>query len=230
MPLRNSSKAFCEGDKMGKKEKKEKKEKKKYEKGNKRIDNVEEAIELTREAGKKVEKKSKAFWADFKKFVAKGNVVDLAIAVVVGTAFNKIVSALVSEIITPLTSMLLKADTLTELKWVLRAADEANGIEEVAVTYGVFLQRVIDFLVVALSIYVALKVFMKLKNTIRKREIEAAAKRAKEEEARKKAEAEAAAAKEAEIRQKFIDDVADQASLLTDIKDILLRIEQTQNK
>ena len=126
--------------------------------------------------------------------------------------------------------MLLKADTLTELKWVLRAADEANGIEEVAVTYGVFLQRVIDFLVVALSIYVALKVFMKLKNTIRKREIEAAAKRAKEEEARKKAEAEAAAAKEAEIRQKFIDDVADQASLLTDIKDILLRIEQTQNK
>ena len=126
--------------------------------------------------------------------------------------------------------MLLKADTLTELKWVLRAADEANGIEEVAVTYGVFLQRVIDFLVVALSIYVALKVFMKLKNTIRKREIEAAAKRAKEEEARKKAEAEAAAAKEAEIRQKFIDDVADQAALLTDIKDILLRIEQTQNK
>ena len=227
MPLRNSSKAFCEGDKMGKKEKKEKK---KYEKGNKRIDNMDEAIELTREAGKKVEKKSKAFWADFKKFVAKGNVVDLAIAVVVGTAFNKIVSALVSEIITPLTSMLLKADTLTELKWVLRAADEANGIEEVAVTYGVFLQRVIDFLVVALSIYVALKVFMKLKNTIRKREIEAAAKRAKEEEARKKAEAEAAAAKEAEIRQKFIDDVADQASLLTDIKDILLRIEQTQNK
>ena len=210
--------------------KKEKKGKKKYEKGNKRIDNMDEAIELTREAGKKVEKKSKAFWADFKKFVAKGNVVDLAIAVVVGTAFNKIVSALVSEIITPLTSMLLKADTLTELKWVLRAADEANGIEEVAVTYGVFLQRVIDFLVVALSIYVALKVFMKLKNTIRKREIEAAAKRAKEEEARKKAEAEAAAAKEAEIRQKFIDDVADQASLLTDIKDILLRIEQTQNK
>ena len=210
--------------------KKEKKEKKKYEKGNKRIDNMDEAIELTREAGKKVEKKSKAFWADFKKFVAKGNVVDLAIAVVVGTAFNKIVSALVSEIITPLTSMLLKADTLTELKWVLRAADEANGIEEVAVTYGVFLQRVIDFMVVALSIYVALKVFMKLKNTIRKREIEAAAKRAKEEEARKKAEAEAAAAKEAEIRQKFIDDVADQASLLTDIKDILLRIEQTQNK
>ena len=207
-----------------------KREKKKYDESNNRIDNVDEAIDLTKKAGRKVEKKSRAFWADFKKFVAKGNVVDLAIAVVVGTAFNKIVSALVSEIITPLTSMLLKADTLTELKWVLRAADEANGTEEVAVTYGVFLQRVIDFMVVALSIYVVLKVFMKLKNTIRKREIEAAAKRAKEEEAKKKAEAEAAAAKEAEIRQKFIDDVADQASLLTDIKDILLRIEQTQNK
>lgn len=210
--------------KMGKRKKKE------YDENNKRIDNVDEAIELTKKAGRKVEKRSKAFWTDFKKFVAKGNVVDLAIAVVVGAAFNKIVSALVSEIITPLTSLLLKADTLTELKWVLRAADEANEIEEIAVTYGVFLQTVLDFLVVALSIYIALKVFMRLKNTIRKREIEAAAKAAAAEAAKKKAEAEAAAAKEAAIRQKFIDDVTAQANLLTDIKDILLRIEQTQNK
>ena len=226
MPLGKVPKAFSEkqGNKMGKRKKKE------YDENNKRIDNMDEAIELTKKAGRKVEKRSKAFWTDFKKFVAKGNVVDLAIAVVVGAAFNKIVSALVSEIITPLTSMLLKADTLTDLKWVLRAADEANGIEEVAVTYGVFLQTVLDFLVVALSIYIALKVFMRLKNTIRKREIEAAAKAAAAEAAKKKAEAEAAAAREAAIRQKFIDDVADQANLLTDIKDILLRIEQTQNK
>ena len=207
-----------------------KREKKKYIENNKRIDNVEEAIALTKKAGHKVEKKSKAFWLDFKKFVAKGNVVDLAIAVVVGAAFNKIVSALVSEIITPLTSLLLNANTLTELKWVLRAADEANGIEEIAVTYGVFLQTVIDFMVVALSIYIALKVFIRLKNTIRKREIEAAARAAAAEAAKKKAKAEADAAKEAEIRQKFIDDVADQASLLTDIKEILLRLEQKERE
>lgn len=206
-----------------------KRKKKKYDENNKRIDNMDEAIDLTKKAGHRVEKRSKAFWTDFKKFVAKGNVVDLAIAVVVGAAFNKIVSALVSEIITPLTSLLLKADTLTELKWVLRAADEANEVEEIAVTYGVFLQTVLDFMVVALSIYIALKVFMRLKNTIRKREIEAAAKAAAADAAKKKAEAEAAAAKEAEIRQNFIDDVAAQATLLTDIKDILLRIEQKES-
>ncbi len=214
---------------MGKKEKKQKKQ---YEKGNKRIDNMSEAIDLTVKAGKKVDKKSKAFWADFKKFVAKGNVVDLAIAVVIGSAFNKIVSALVSEIITPLTSLLLKEDTLKDLKWVLKPAIEANeelGIEavsEVAVTYGVFLQTVLDFLVVALSIYFALKIVLKLKNALRRREIEAAAKAAKEEAAKKKAEADAAAAKAAAERQKFIDDVAIQGELLADIKEIMLRMEQ----
>jgi large conductance mechanosensitive channel len=206
---------------MGKREKKSRKKEK-------RVDGIEEVIDATRNAGKKVDKKTKAFWADFKKFVAKGNVVDLAIAVVVGTAFNKIVSALVSEIINPLTSLLLKEDTLIEQKWVLRAADEANEIPEIAVTYGVFLQRVIDFMVVALSIYVTLKIFIKLKNTIRRREIEAAEQRAREEAARKKAEAEEKAAKEAEIRQNFINDVAAQADLLTDIKEILSRIEKNQ--
>ncbi len=217
---------------MGNKEKKEKKQKKKYEKGNKKIDNISEAIDLTLEAGRKVDKKSKAFWADFKKFVAKGNVVDLAIAVVVGSAFNKIVSALVSEIITPLTSLVLKENTLKELKWVLKPAIEANeelGIEavpEVAVTYGVFLQTVLDFLVVALSIYFALKIILKLKNTIRRKEIAAAEKKAKEEAARKKAEADVAAAKAAAERQKFIDDVAIQGELLADIKAIMLRMEQ----
>ena len=193
---------------------------------NKKIDNINEAIDLTVEAGKKVDKKSKAFWADFKKFVAKGNVVDLAIAVVVGAAFNKIVSALVSEIITPLTSLVLKENTLTELKWIVRKADEAKEITEVAVTYGVFLQTVLDFLVVALSIYFALKIILKLKNTIRRKEIAAAEKKAKEEAARKKAEADAAAAKAAAERQKFIDDVAIQGELLSDIKEIMLRMEQ----
>lgn len=217
---------------MGKKEKKQKKQ---YEKGNKKIDNLGEAIDLTVSAGKKMDKKSKAFWADFKKFVAKGNVVDLAIAVVIGAAFNKIVSALVSEIITPLTSLLLKKDTLKDLKWVLKPAIEANeelGIEavpEVAVTYGVFLQTVLDFMVVALSIYFALKIILKLKNTLNKKEIEAAALKAKEEAAKKKAEADAAAAKAAAERQKFIDDVAIQGELLSDIKEIMLRMEQRSN-
>ena len=209
-----------------------KRQKKQYEKGNKKLDNIDEAIDMTVTAGKKMNKKSKAFWSDFKKFVAKGNVVDLAIAVVVGAAFNKIVTALVSEIITPLTSLVLKENTLKELKWVLKPGVEANeelGIEavsEVAVTYGVFLQTVIDFLVVALSIYFALKIIIKLKNTIRKKELAAAAERARIEAEKKKAEAELAAAKAAAERQKFIDDVAIQGELLSDIKEIMLRMEK----
>ena len=173
-----------------------KRQKKQYETGNKRIDNIDEAIDITINAGKKMDKKSKAFWADFKKFVAKGNVVDLAIAVVVGAAFNKIVTALVSEIITPLTSLVLKENTLRDLKWVLKPAVEANeelGIEEVAevaVTYGVFLQTVLDFMVVAMSIYFALKIILKLKNTFNKKELEAAAEKAKLEAEKAKLEAE----------------------------------------
>ena len=104
-------------------------------------------------------KKSKAFWSDFKKFAVKGNIVDLAIAVVIGAAFNKIVSSLVSCIITPFTSIIIPSGSLTDLKWVLREAVEANeelGIEavsEVAVTYGQFLQATIDFIVIAPKIW-----------------------------------------------------------------------------
>ena len=209
-----------------------KREKKKYEKGNNKIDNISEAIDLTVEAGRRVDKKSKAFWSDFKKFVAKGNVVDLAIAVVIGTAFNKIVSALVSEIITPLTSLVLKENTLKELKWVLKPGIEANeelGIEavpEVAVTYGVFLQTVLDFMVVALSIYFALKIILNFKNRLNKKELEAAAEKAKLEAEKKKAEAEIAAAKAAAEKEKFINDVAIQGELLSDIKEIMLRMEK----
>ena len=205
----------------------------------KKKDKIDNVIDATKEFGEQVEKKSRAFWTDFKKFAVKGNIVDLAIAVVIGTAFNKIVSSLVSCIITPLTSMLLPAGGLADLKWVLRPAVEANeeaGIEavaEVAVTYGTFLQTAIDFFVIALTIYVVLKVFMKFKETFRNREKAAAEEHAKELEKKKKAEAEATAAAEAmrqeQIRKSFIEDVAIQADVLTEMRDIMLRFEKKLN-
>lgn len=213
--------------------------KKNYIAHNKKIDSIDEVFDTTidvgKKVGKKVEKKSKAFWFDFKKFVAKGNVVDLAIAVVVGTAFNKIVNTLVSGIITPLTGLLLKTDNLSDLKWIVREAVEANeeqGIKAVSalvVAYGTFLQAIIDFMVIALSIYVALKVFMKLKNTINRKEREAAEKLEKEEAERKKAEAKAEALRQEQIKKDFLEDVAVQADVLNDIKVILLRMEQQKS-
>lgn len=193
-------------------------------------------IEATKELGENVEKKSRAFWTDFKKFAVKGNIIDLAIAVVIGTAFNKIVSSLVSCIITPLTSMLIPGGDLASLKWVLKPAIEANeeaGIEEVAevaVTYGEFLQNAIDFFVIALTMYVVLKVYMKLKEAFRSREKAAAEERARELAQKKKEEAEAAAAAEQErqdkLRRDFLEDVSIQADTLTEMRDILLRFEK----
>lgn len=201
---------------------------------------LDDVLDATKGLGEDVEKKSREFWTDFKKFAIKGNIVDLAIAVVIGTAFNKIVSSLVSCIITPLTSMLVPTGDLASLKWVLKPAVEANeelGIEavsEVAVTYGTFLQNTIDFLVIALTIFVALKVYMKLKEALRNREKAAAEKRAAELAEKKKAEEAAAAAAEQErqdkIRRDFIDDVSVQADMLTEMRDILLRFEKKLDK
>ena len=187
-----------------------------------------------REMGDKVSKKSKAFWADFKKFAVKGNIIDLAVAVVIGAAFDKIVSSLVSCIITPLTSMLLDTGSLSDLKWVLREGVEENaeaGIEavsEVAVTYGQFLQVTLDFLIIALSLYVVLKVFLKVKDAFHKKEREAAAERARAAEEKKKAEAAAEAARQEQIRREFINDVAAQADLLAEIRDIMKSMAESK--
>lgn len=204
---------------------------------NKMPESFDELVDATKETTVKAGKKSKEFWDDFKKFVAKGNVIDLAVAVVVGTAFNKMVTSLVNSVITPLTSLLLPSGKyFSDLKLVLRegvAADEAAGIAEIpeiAITYGAFLQNALDFLLIAMSIYLVLRVFMKVKKLIRRRELEAAEKRKKEEEAKKKAEAKAAAEREAAVRREFLDDVSVQADVLTEIRDIMLRMEKASEE
>lgn len=92
---------------------------------------------------------ARGFIDEFKAFALKGNVVDLAVAVVIGAAFGKIVSSLVDNIIMPLTSALIGGVNLSDL---------AFTVGEVAITYGVFLQSVIDFIIIAAAIFVALKV------------------------------------------------------------------------
>ena len=112
----------------------------------------------------------KKFFQDFKAFATKGNIIDMAVGVVIGGAFGKIVSSLVADIITPLISFATGNVNFKDLKWVIKEAvpevlSEAGevvtaGVPEVAMTYGNFLQAVIDFLIIAFSIFVVLRILM----------------------------------------------------------------------
>jgi len=116
------------------------------------------------------------FLHDFKEFAMKGNIIDMAVGVIIGGAFGKIVSSLVNDIIMPVISILTGGDGYKNLKYVITeakpaTADGVAAIEEVAVNYGIFIQNIIDFLIIAFSIFVALRVIMKFK----KKEVEAPA-------------------------------------------------------
>ena len=116
----------------------------------------------------------KKFFADFKAFISKGNIIDMAVGVVVGGAFGKIVTSFVNDIITPLLGILLGKMSFTDLKWVITPAvlDETGNVvtAELALTYGNFIQQVIDFLIISLSIFVVLRLMMTLKTALEKKE------------------------------------------------------------
>ncbi|WP_298485626.1 large conductance mechanosensitive channel protein MscL [uncultured Maribacter sp.] len=98
----------------------------------------------------------KKFIEEFKNFAVKGNMIDMAIGIIVGTAFNKVVNTLVKKIIMPPLSLLSEGVTLTNRKIVLREAN-ANGIEEVAIWYGELIEVLVDFGIISLTIFVVLK-------------------------------------------------------------------------
>ena len=109
------------------------------------------------------------FLQDFKEFALKGNVIDLAVGVIVGGAFGKIVSSLVDDVIMPLVSLAIPdGDGFKNWKYIITpgkeaVADGAAAVEEVAINYGTFLQNIVDFFIIAASIFVALRIVMKLK-------------------------------------------------------------------
>ena len=105
------------------------------------------------------------FVKEFKDFAMKGNVIDLAVAVIIGGAFGKIVSYYVADIVMPLIGLLLGGVNFTDLKWVIKDAGIENGVEKAAATlnYGNFIQVTIDFLIIALAIFLAIKAMNSLK-------------------------------------------------------------------
>ncbi len=141
--------------------------------------------------------KDGGFFSDFKKFISRGNVVDMAVGVVVGGAFGKIVTGLVNYIINPFVGIFLKDGSLDSVKTVIvheeLAADGSVLTEEVALLWGTWLQTIIDFLIVALCIFTVVRILTKTTEKLRAKEI--AEKKAAEDAAKQKAEEEAAAAK-----------------------------------
>lgn len=109
---------------------------------------------------------------EFKTFAMKGNVIDMAVGVIIGGAFGKIISSVVSDIIMPPIGLLVGGVTFTDLKWVMKpatlGADGKELVAAVTLNYGNFLQTTFDFLIVAFSIFL----FIKLINNLSKKEEE----------------------------------------------------------
>ena len=103
---------------------------------------------------------------EFKEFAMKGNVIDLAVAVIIGGAFGKIVTSLVDDLLMPLLGLLLGRINFADLKYVIAPA--GAGIAESALMYGAFIQAVVDFLIISFSIFL----FIKLLSSFRKKETE----------------------------------------------------------
>ena len=106
------------------------------------------------------------FVKEFKEFAMRGNVLDMAVGIVIGGAFGKIVSSFVADLMTPLLGLLVGGVNFSDLKIVLKQAvmqGEEVISPEVAFSYGNFIQVVFDFLIIALSIFILLKAVNKFK-------------------------------------------------------------------
>ena len=121
-------------------------------------------------------KKGKGIFSDFKDFISQGDVLDLAVGVIIGGAFGKIVSSLVNDIIMPIIGVIIGGVDFTGLK---------AEIGEATITYGVFIQNVLDFLIVALCIFFFVRGIERMKKRMEERFSKAEEEKAAEEEPKK---------------------------------------------
>ena len=110
---------------------------------------------------------------EFKEFISKGNVVDLAVGVIIGGAFGKIVSSLVDNILMPLIGLLLGGVNFSELSF---------KVKDATVNYGLFIQNIVDFLIIALCVFLIVKAINKMSNLKKKEEVKKEEKPAKSDE------------------------------------------------
>ena len=101
-----------------------------------------------------------SFLSDFRKFAMRGNVVDMAVGIIIGGAFGKIVSSLVADVIMPPIGLLLSGVNFADLSVTLKQATETDPA--VVISYGKFIQTVVDFIIIAFSIFAVIRVMSKL--------------------------------------------------------------------
>lgn len=114
----------------------------------------------------------KQFVNEFKKFINRGSVIDLAVGFIIGAAFKDIVNSLVNDILTPLISLIVGEQGFSNYKYVITEANEALGITENAIYYGNFIQSVFDFFVIALVIFLIVKLINKVNDAMEKAKTE----------------------------------------------------------
>jgi large conductance mechanosensitive channel len=192
-----------------------------------------EMREKRKQVKEKIKKEKVSFFTDFKSFIMKGNVLDLAVAVVISTAFNAIVTGLVKYIITPFVTYFTSGQSIEEWEYVLKEAvtemvDGAEVVLEEAITiqYGLWIQTIVDFLIIAFSIFVAVRIIKTAERKLKAREI---AEKEAADAAKKAADAEAAAAAAAAAAEKaaaekavldeFYANIKEQSALLREIRD-----------
>ena len=129
----------------------------------------------------------KKFMNEFKGFIMKGNVLNLAVAVIIGGAFGKIIASLVKDIIMPIISLILGGGGFDNYKYVITPANVDAGIVENAIYYGLFIQNIIDFIIVAFVVFLIVKLFNKASELAHQKQIREA-ELAKEEAAKKAVE------------------------------------------
>ena len=117
---------------------------------------------------------------DFKDFIARGNVIDLAVGVIIGGAFGKIVASLVNDIIMPIIGLILGKVNFTHLVIVLQPSE--GDTAALTLNYGMFIQNIVDFLIIAFVLFIVLKIMLKLKKEEKAAEVAAEPKLTKTEE------------------------------------------------
>ncbi len=110
-----------------------------------------------------------SFIKEFKEFAVKGNMIDMAVGIIIGAAFGKIVSSLVADVIMPPLGIIIGGVDFTDLALVLKEA--SGAIPAVTVKYGIFIQTVVDFTIIAFAIFLVIKGI----NTLKKKEVPAPA-------------------------------------------------------
>jgi len=216
--------------------------------------NINMSNESKKPSKERNKQKMKGLWADFKKFIKRGNVVDMAVGVAVASAFTAIVTAFTKGFISPLIALISGHEDMSEMKWIIKpeVLDEAGEVAEaeIAILWGSFLQAIINFLMVAAVLFTVMRIVASVKARaerlsaeVRNRFTDEDEKRAAEE-AEAKAKAEEAAAEEARLAAEAAEAAAEaerlaaeelakekarierEEALITEIRDLLKSLNE----